>query len=213
MSKPISGFRSARSPGQITSLLLRAIALILASGSTDLQAQQSPAGALLTLRAQAASIAGEAWSSLADSSLRPGDIWVVVEGGTAKRVVENAFLEFLSQRGYRPLLGTRQDQGGERVQVTVLEQTVLYKLLQNGNSEREIRTAMEIRLIAGREETVRRAGPFRRAIVDTVAIRDDEGLAGLRNAEEPSFVDRIVGPVLLIGGAFLVIYLFFTVRN
>jgi hypothetical protein len=35
----------------------------------------------------------------------------------------------------------------------------------------------------------------------------------LRGEEEATLFDRLLGPILMIGGAFLVVYLFFTVRN
>lgn len=170
-------------------------------------------GAPVVLRSQAGSIVEEAWSHLADSLRRDGDIRVFVEGGSAKRIVENACLEFLGQHGFRAQLVQSPQRGGEVIQVTVLEQSVQYRLLANGQSHREVRTVMEMRRTTARDEIVKYAGPFQRHAVDTVAVRDDGGLAELRNAEERSFVDRIVGPVLLIGGAFLVVYLFFTVRN
>ena len=176
-------------------------------------AQTAGSGALLVLRTQAASIVEEGWPHVADSLLRPGDVWISVEGGSAKRIVENAFLEYLGQHGFRPKLSQQQTSGGERSHVTILEQLVQYKPLENGNSQREIRTAIEMRRTRAGDEQVEYGGPYRRFAVDTVTVRDDGGLAELRNADERSFVDRMMGPVLLISGAFLIVYLFFTVRN
>ena len=187
--------------------------MLCAVSSTELRAQAASSSALTVLRSQAGSIVEEAWVLLADSLQRSGEIWIAVEGGTAKRIVENAFLDFFVQHGFRPQLGQRQDRSGERIEATVLEQLVQYKLLQNGESQREIRTVLEMRRTTPRDGLVKYGGPYQRRAVDTVAVADDGGLAELRNAEERSFVDRVMGPVLLIGGAFLVVYLFFTVRN
>ncbi len=213
MKKQNIGSRARFLTGHPVASLLLLVALSCVLFPVKLQAQPAGASALLVLRSQAASIVEEAWPVVADSAQRPGDVWIAVEGGTAKRIVENACLEFLGRRGLRPQLSRRQDQTGERVQITVLEQLIQYRLLENGDSQREVRTVMEIRRTAGPDELVRYAGPFQRRSVDTVAIRDDGGLAELRNTEERTFVDRIMGPLLLIGGAFLVVYLFFTVRN
>jgi hypothetical protein len=38
-------------------------------------------------------------------------------------------------------------------------------------------------------------------------------LLPLARESERTLFDKLVGPVLLIGGAFLIVYLFFTVRN
>lgn len=192
-------------------IAMSVIACVLAA--VRLAAQGMGTSVPMVLRSQAGSVVAEAWTQLADSLHRPGDIWVSVEGGTAKRIIENAWLEFLGRHGFRPQLDRNKERGGEGILITVLDQSVRYKRLENGEYLREIRTALETRRIAVTDEILRYAGPFQRRTVDTVAVRDDGGLAELRNEEERSFVDRIVGPVLLIGGAFLIVYLFFTVRN
>lgn len=196
-----------------TSSLIVTIVLACLTFSTQAVAQGARSGVPMVLRAQAGSIVEEAWHHLADSAHRSGDIWITVEGGSAKRIVENALLEFLSQHGFRPQLGRQLEGRVEGIQVTVLEQVVQYELLKSGESQREIRTVMEMRRTSARDNVAVYGGPYQRRAVDTVSVRDDGGLADLRNAEDPSFVDRIMGPVLLIGGAFLVVYLFFTVRN
>ena len=193
--------------------LFASITLLSVITAVEARSQSTGPGALLVLRTQASSIIEEGWPQLADSLLRPGNIWLSVEGGSAKRVVENAILEYCAQRGFRPQLSGYQESTGEKIQVTILEQAIQYRPVEDGASQREIRTAVEMRRIRGRDEQVVYAGPFMRRAIDTVQARDDGGLAELRNAEERSFVDRLMGPVLLISGAFLIVYLFFTVRN
>ena len=193
--------------------LIALITILVQLFAIEAPAQTSGPGTLFVLRSQASSIVEEAWQQLADSLLRPGDIWISVEGGSAKRIVENAFLQSLGQRGFRPQLHTPQKPAVEGIQVTILDQAVQYRTLGNGASQREVRTAIEMRRVRAGGENVIYGGPYVRQAIDTVEVRDDGGLAELRNAEERSFVDKMMGPLLLISGAFLIVYLFFTVRN
>lgn len=167
---------------------------------------------MLVLRSQAESIVEEAWPQLTDSLNAPRAIGVSVEGANAKRIVENAVLEFMDRSGIRGHVGHQSDQG-EVLVVTVLEQIAGFTPLENGSSRRELRTAIEFRRTSVGSGRVLTAGPLRRSVIDTVRVRDDETLAELRINEEQSFVEKVLGPVVLIGGVFLVIYLFFTVRN
>jgi hypothetical protein len=187
--------------------------LIAAAESPALLAQTSGRGAALVLRSQAASVAEETWLHVADSSNLPASIALTVEGGSSRQVVENAFLDFLGRRGVRASLLLKSDVSRDGLLLTILEQSVEYRPLPNGEFQREIRTVLEARRTGQPEGSAVYAGLYKRANVDTVARREDVSLRGLRGEEEPTLFDRLLGPILMIGGAFLVVYLFFTVRN
>jgi hypothetical protein len=97
--------------------------------------------------------------------------------------------------------------------VTVLEQGVRYVGLSTGEYRREVRTSIEARDVPHDSSSMQYLGISTRVDVDTVAFREEVGLLLPARESERTLFDKLVGPVLLIGGAFLVVYLFFTVRN
>ncbi|MCX6142472.1 MAG: hypothetical protein NTZ35_04560, partial [Ignavibacteriales bacterium] len=99
------------------------------------------------------------------------------------------------------------------LQVVVLEQGVRYVGLSTGEYRREVRTTIEAREVPRDSSAMKYVGTFSRSDIDTVAFREEGGIVPLARDSERTLFDKLVGPVLLIGGAFLVVYLFFTVRN
>ena len=167
----------------------------------------------LVLRSQAGGVAEEALGKL-DASLKGLDqISLNVEGGSARALVENAFLELLTRHGIHTSLQPAQGVGKRVLQVTVLEQGVRYVGLSTGEYRREVRTSVEARDLPRDSSSMQYLGIFSRVDVDTVAFREEIGISPLARESERTLFDKLVGPVLLIGGAFLVVYLFFTVRN
>jgi hypothetical protein len=136
-----------------------------------------------------------------------------VEGGSARVLVENAFMELLNRRGIRTSLQPGQGAGKRTLQVTILDQGVRYVNLSTGEYRREVRTSIEARSVSRDTSAMEYVGTFRRVDVDTVSFREEIGISPLVGEGERTLFDKLVGPVLLIGGAFLVVYLFFTVRN
>jgi hypothetical protein len=99
------------------------------------------------------------------------------------------------------------------IQLNVLDQSIRYAGLSNGEYRREIQTAIEARRSSNDTAIAEYLGLFKRQDVDTVAFREDAGMVtDVRDGEHTLF-DRLLGPILMIGGAFLIVYLFFTVRN
>lgn len=193
--------------------MLFASGLLLLVCHTEVPGQTRGLGATLILRTQAASVADEAVVRLGSPTTGMEQIAVRVEGGTARSLIENAFLELLTRRGFRTSLVASQEIGRRSLQVTVLDQSVRYTGLLGGEYKREIQTAVEARHSTGDSAGVKYLGLFKRLDSDTVAFREELGTVGLAQEGERSLFDRLLGPVLLIGGAFLVVYLFFTVRN
>jgi len=167
----------------------------------------------LVLRAQAGSLAEESLSRV-DTSLKALDqIGLTVEGGSAHTLIENAFLELLNRRGVHTTLKLSQGSGKRTLHVTILEQGVHYVSLPSGDFRRDVRTSIEARDVTSDSSLTRYLGSFHRIDVDTVGFREEIGLLPPVRENERTLFDKLVGPVLLIGGAFLIVYLFFTVRN
>lgn len=187
--------------------------LIVALSSPSLRAQPEEKGALLLLRAQAASIADESWPRLSESAASSIKIKLLVEGGSVRSVVENAFLDYLGQKGVKVYSGDPPNPSCNIIELTILEQAVRYLGLPNEGFRREIRTVLEARRIHGTTGERAYAGVFARTNVDTVKNREDSWRGNLTQGSDASLFDRILGPLVLIGSTFLVVYLFFTVRN
>jgi len=179
-------------------------------------AQSMETSALLVLRAQTASIARDVVRQVKSSLSDSARVVVRVESKTNQTMVENAFVETLSRSLLKPLLPVSAPPGVPAIDVLVLAQSVDYRELPAGAFERTVKTILEARFQPGDGADIEYLGSFQRTSADTVAQRDDVQVirrSPERVPENASFFDRIAGPVLIITGAFLVIYLFFTVRN
>jgi len=178
-----------------------------------LQAQTVRMSGMLVLRSQAGGVAEEAVGKLAASMKGLDQIGLNVEGGIARALMENAFLELLNRQGIRTSL--QRGPGAEKriLQVTILEQAVRYVGLSSGEYRREVRTSIEARHMLPDTSFMQYVGAFHRVDIDTVAFREEVGIWPVARDGDRTLFDKLVGPVLLIGGAFLVVYLFFTVRN
>jgi hypothetical protein len=181
--------------------------------TTVIQAQTARMSGTLVLRLQAGAVAEETLGKLGTSLKTVDQISLNVEGGSAHALIENAFLELLNRQGIHTSLQPAQGTGRRVLQVNVLEQVVRYVGLSTGEYRREVRTAIEARDVASDSSLMQYLGTFNRVDVDTVAFREELGMVPPARESERTIFDKLVGPVLLIGGAFLIVYLFFTVRN
>lgn len=195
--------------------LLAMILLCFCTGgfAVEVQAQTNRMSNTLILRSQAGSVAEETLAKLSPVSNGTEPIGLHVEGGSAHALLENAFLELLSRQGMHASLQSSPVSTKRVLQVLILEQGVRYSGLSSGEYHREVHTEIEAREQQGDTSSVRYLGKFSRVDVDTVAFREDSGLLPVAREGERNLLDKLIGPVLLIGGAFLVVYLFFTVRN
>ena len=187
--------------------------ILVAALSLTAQAQTNGLSASLVLRTQAASIAEETVAHLGDSLSGLQRVGILVEGGSARPLIENAFLELLGRKGVRAVLQGSQGSPRHFIDVAVLDQSVRYVAIASGDYRREVQTAIEARRSFGDSSGVAYLGMFKRQDVDTVAFREDVGAIGSLHERDRTLFDRLVGPILMISGAFLVVYLFFTVRN
>jgi hypothetical protein len=197
-------------------MLLRTIVACSIAGFvalTVLQAQTAGMSGTLVLRSQAGSVAEETLGKLGISLKGVDQIILAVDGGSARMLVENAFLELLNRQGIHAILRMDQGSGNRALQVFVLEQGVRYVGISTGEYRREVRTTIEARDVPRDSSAMKYIGTFSRSNIDTVAFREEGGVLPLARDSERTLFDKLVGPVLLIGGAFLVVFLFFTVRN
>ena len=192
---------------------LLATGLTVAVLSLHVDAQTSGLSGTLILRTQAASIAEETFVRLSRSLSGVDQIEVSVEGGTSRTLVENAFLDLFGRKGIHASLQTQPTTSTNHLQLTVLDQSIRYAGVVSGEYRREVQTAIEARRTSNDSVSVEYLGLFKRQDVDTVAFREDGGMLGAARETERTLFDRLLGPVILIGGAFLIVYLFFTVRN
>lgn len=181
--------------------------------SMGVQAQTGGMSAALVLRSQAASIADESIKNMGASISGMDNVGIIVTGGTARALVENAFLDLLGRKGIHVSLQSAQPSSKQSLQLIVLDQSVRYAGLANGEYRREIQTAIEARRTSNDTAAAEYLGLFKRQEVDTVAFREDAGMVTDVRDGERTLIDKLLGPILMIGGAFLIVYLFFTVRN
>lgn len=192
---------------------LLATGLTVAALSLHVDAQTSGLSGTLILRSQAASIAEETFVRLSRSLSGVDQIAVSVEGGAWRTLVENAFLDLFGRKGIHASLETQPTTSTNHLQLTVLDQSIRYAGMVSGEYRREVQTAIEARRTSNDSASAEYLGLFKRQDVDTVAFREDGGMLGVARETERTVFDRLLGPVILIGGAFLIVYLFFTVRN
>lgn len=190
---------------------------MLVSLCVSAYAQPSDIASSVVLKNQAMSIAEEI---VAKNKIVFGDssaVGLFVEDSPRQTLTENVFTDALSRLGYRVLIGAKETRTTNAIQVLVLEQSVRYSEKTAGGFERKTRTVMEARYQGGADDAVHYLGLFTRENIDTVLQRDELALPAFNpessKENSSSFFDRIVGPALIITGAFLIVYLFFTVRN
>ena len=80
-------------------------------------------------------------------------------------------------------------------------------------TERHIRTTLEARMIKGPEREVSMLGTFQRETNDTVQIFKTELLPTVQKNDENGILQRMLTPFIVVGGAVVIVYLFFTVRS
>jgi len=188
----------------------------MAVGWRTAGAQPTETSAVMVLKAQTASIAREVVSEVRSSLPDSDGVLLRVEARAYQTMVENAFVQELSRSLLKPLLPMRAPTGTPALDVLVLDQSVGYRPIPAGTFERTAKTVVEARFQRGAGADVEYLGTFQRTSTDTVVQREALQVFGRGtdpSVENASFFDRVAGPVLIITGAFLIVYLFFTVRN
>lgn len=139
-----------------------------------------------------------------------------VESGSGQTLVENAFIEAFGKAGFKIAVRSNE-QMSSVLDILVLDHTVRFQPRDSGGFDRIARTILEARLHVAGEGEVHYLGSFSRELSDTVAQQDTgvlfEAAKGMDSENAPSFFEKIAGPVLMIAGVFVIVYLFFTVRS
>jgi len=171
---------------------------------------QPPGSTALVFRGQLKTMAQEIVARIPLDP--PGRVLVSVEGDRLTTVVENAFVEAMSVRGFQPLIGIHGDSKEPILRVAVLDQSVFYNELHQGAFERKSRQVLEARFEKGYGEPASIIGMFSRESLDTVAAREN-AQPFPRNAEQPAFMEQVFSPFVVIAASVAIIYLLFTVRS
>jgi hypothetical protein len=190
-------------------LFLRALVLALLMhllfGMSMAQGTGETAG---LVRAQVRSLGSDMGRASKQKIPVPAMLQLRVEASSGKTLIENALIEGLTGTGYGIRL-SGIEQSAAVLHVLVMKQGVQHQELAGAGFERTIRSDLDARLEFD-DGSVFVLGSFSAEARDTVLQRD-----GLFLSDDPtsSFLDKVAGPVFLITGAFLIVYLFFTVRS
>lgn len=158
---------------------------------------------MAVLSDQARSIAEE---MIATVQLPSGSrISVFVEGGDARSVIENSLIEAIQKRGVHPRVV--KDPVPPGIHVVVLQQEVHYQKNEKELFERQIRTHVEGRWVNEGLEAVF-LGRFKRTGIDTVSSREDRF-----PESKATLLEQVLGPIVVIAGVIVAVYLLFTVRS
>ena len=191
------------------SFLIASLSLVLVG---RVQAQGSDS-VLSVVRTQLRSMGNDIGRAIKEKVPAPATLELQVEASSGKTMLENALIEAISEAGYVLRLPGKEHTT-PALHVLMLNQTVGHRELQGAGFERSIRSELEARL-EGKDGNVMYLGSFSAVTLDTVMQRGPVVLPVMetRTDSTPSLLEKIAGPVFLITGAFLIIYLFFTVRS
>jgi hypothetical protein len=135
-----------------------------------------------------------------------------VEGDGPRSLVENTFIEALQGQNYISILNVQSGEG-QVLSVYLLGITLSAKQLDLKLFKRSCQTKLEVRTIVGADRKAQFIGTFHRESLDTVHTYPSLQFLSQQGENEDSVMQRIMTPFILIGGAVLVVYLFFTVRS
>lgn len=161
-------------------------------------------------RSQFQSIAEE---SLDRAQLDPkARVSILVEGEGPRALAENAFVEALQKRNYIPVAdaGTASEQS---LRVFFLAFDVRVREVNTQKMERTVKTDLEIRTVNGPRRESRFLGTFHRESRDTAQTFSEYRMPPGPSREDEGALQRVLTPFIVVGGAVLIIYLFFTVRS
>lgn len=160
------------------------------------------------------SLAGEVAEKLKP---KPGcRIGIVVESERSATMVENAFIQELGGKGCRTFVKPAPDSADLMLSLSVLTEQVRFDEIGSSGFLRTVSVDIEARVMDAGQKSAEIVGTFHRFSRDTVTQRD-EGRAfpngSSREPEELSTFQKLIGPLVVLTGGILVVYLFFTVRS
>jgi hypothetical protein len=162
------------------------------------------------VRTQLQSIADEVISQLKlDTKVR---VALLVDGEEPHSLAENAFVEALQKSGFAQVISTVKKEE-QIIHVSILGVDIKVRELETKFSERTIRTTLEARTISGLNSETHFLGKFQRETKDTAQVFSFIQLGTFAKEEDAGVMQRLLTPFIVIGGAVVIIYIFFTVRS
>jgi hypothetical protein len=137
---------------------------------------------------------------------------LLVEGEGSRRVAADAFIEVLQKRNFNPVLFDSAS-GSQSLQVVLLNTEVKVRELDGTVSERIFQTTLEARTVKGADLKVHVLGTFHRESKDTVQTSKAGVPFVSQKNDEQGILQRMLTPLVVIGGVIVIVYLFFTVRS
>jgi hypothetical protein len=137
---------------------------------------------------------------------------VLVEGEGQRALAENAFIEALQKRNFASVVIDTASIN-QIIQVFLLNTEIKVRELDAKFSTRIIQTTLEARTVKGPKREVRILGTFYREINDTAQVFAMESLPAVQKNNDNGILQRMLTPFIVVGGAIVIVYLFFTVRS
>jgi hypothetical protein len=184
--------------------------LFWGSAAVSYAADSTGVSSTSVVRSQLQSIADVVVDSAKlDSKSKVG---VLVEGDCALSLAENAFVEALQKRNYTSVLSPDKTLE-QTLHIMILGVDIKVRKLEANLSERNISTSLEARTMKGAEREVRLLGTFYRESKDTAETFPSVQFPLVQKNDETGVMQRLLTPIIVLGGAILVVYLLFTVRS
>ncbi len=184
--------------------------LLLGSNAAAFVNDSTKINSTFIVRSQLQSIADEVVDSAKLDTHRR--VAVLVEGEGQRTLAENAFIEAFQKRNYTSVV-IDTAAINQILQVFLLNVEINVRELDAKLSERIIRTTLEVRTTKGVERETRILGTFHRETKDTAQVFTAELLPTVQRNDETGILQRMLTPFIVVGGAIVIVYLFFTVRS
>lgn len=193
-------------------MLLLAVAVALPAWGQGLPSHAEPAA--VVLRAQALTLAREI---VGEANLREdARLQLQVLGAGIPELIESALLQALRERGIPAAVTDAYEVPDVLLRVLVLKQETSYDPVPEGGFRRTLATVVDVTLEDRAERQTRFLGQFDEMLADTVH-RKEETVARDEKAppagSRPSAVEKVLAPLVVVAGAVIIVYLFFTVRS
>jgi hypothetical protein len=137
---------------------------------------------------------------------------VVVEGDGPRMLAENALIEALQNRHCMAVV-IDTTSVSQILYAFVFRTSVKLHPVDDKYSERNTQTVLEARVVKGANRRAQMLGSFYRETNDTAQVYASPEFPDVQKNEEDSIFQRMMTPFIIIGGAIVIVYLFFTVRS
>jgi hypothetical protein len=184
--------------------------LLVGSNAVSFTNDSTKVSSTSVMRSQLQSIADEIVDSAKfDVKER---VAVFVEGEEPRTLTENAFIEAFQKRNYISITIDTVLKN-QMLNVFILSSEIKIRQLDPKLSERDIQTTLEARIVKGAERETHILGTFHRETKDTAQVFTTELLPTVQKNDETGIFQRMLTPFIVVGGAIVIVYLFFTVRS